>query len=890
MPDTFDAIVIGSGIGGLTAARLLSAFGRKRVLVLEQHTTLGGLTHVFSRPKSDAGPDYEFATGVHYLGRNAEAASLPALLAQLTEDRVQWHALPDPYDVVAFPGWSFGIPGDEATYRLRLTERFPEERAALERFFRDSRRAAKGLVAATLVSGLPGWARPFGRWLLKRFTPLAFERTQAYLDRRFADRRLKALLAAQWGDYGSPPSVAAFGVHAMVLRHFIGGAVYPIGGPARITEPIIDILRRDGCELRSGQVVRDIMIEQGRAVGVRVTALRTGENYEVRAPLIVSDAGLRNTYDALLPETMRARFAGELARLADSPSALVLFLGLKQSPATLGFNGANHWLFPSEDHDAAAEAAPGEGLIYLSFPSLKNPAAANHTVEVVSFVHPEPFRKWAAESWPRRAPEYLELKQRLRDRLLERIDVYAPGFRDLVAFAELATPATFATFQHSHLGAFYGIDCSPERLLSPLTASRTEIPGLFLSGQDTLSPGILGALLGGLFAASAALAPRERGRLWTRLSLTRAPPTPFANRPWRGFLRVAAIREETPTVKSFRLEDPDGGPLPFAFASGQFLTLSLPMGGGTVRRHYSIASPAAERRYCTITVKRESLGLVSQYLHDAVELGRCLLVEAPAGRFTLADEASGAGLPPAAVLISGGVGITPIMSVLRQLNAAKAPLPITLIAAFRTPEEIIFREELESLARSMPNLRLCLLVEHAGAAWQGTIGRPTKLLIAGLAGAQLATARIHLCGPRPMMDAVKAMLAELAVAPDRIHTEDFTTPVEGTNKARDRAIQQIAAAAASSGRAIPSFTVAFRSSGRVVEAAAGQSLLDAALAHGISLHYVCGAGICGECRLRIARGTVETEDPLGVLTASEREQGYVLACRSYPTSHLEVAA
>ncbi len=895
MSEHFDAVIIGSGIGGLTAARVLSVFGRKRVLVLEQHSTLGGLTHVFARRKGTGAPDYEFATGVHYFGRNAELASLPALLAQLTEGHIQWCAMPDPYDIVTFPGWRFAIPNDESTYKARLIERFPDERAAIERFFRDIRGMAKGIVGAGLIGQLPRFVRPIARWLLPRILPLAFMRTKAYLDRRIADPALRALLAAQWGDYGSPPSIAAFAMHALIVQHYIGGAVYPLGGPAQISAAMIDILRRDGCELRSGQLVREILVEEGRAVGVRVERSRGGESHEIRASLVVSTAGLRNTYGSLLPPAQRARFAPALAKLADSSSAIVLFLGLKDSPAKLGFDGANHWIYPTEDHEALVEARPGEGVIFMSFPSLKNAAAANHTVEVVSLVQPDAFRAWSGEDWPRHAPDYLRLKERLIARLLERIEAHAPGFRDLVGFAELATPLTFDTFQRSHDGAFYGVNCSPERLLSPLAVAKSEIPGLFLGGQDVSGPGILGALMGSFLAASAALRPRDRARLWSRLPLTHVPAGSLlakrpAGVPWKGFLKVAAITAETPTVKTFRLEDPNGGALPFGFVSGQFLTLSLPAAGGTVRRHFSIASPAAETSFCSITVKREPQGLGSGYLHDAVNIGRCLLVEAPAGRFTLEERQADPALPRAALLISGGVGITPIMSMVRQLHAIGSTLPVTLIAAFRSPDEIIYRGELAVLAQAMPTLRLCILVEQPDAAWRGEIGRPTRALIAAALSSDPATTRVQLCGPRPMMDAVTKMLVELGVAPKHIHIEDFAPPVGEGNAARERSIRKILAAAVSAGGRMPAFTVAFREAGRKVSAAAGQSLLDVALANDIAVRNVCGAGICGECRLRVTQGTVETEDVHGILTQREREQGYVLACRSYPTSDIEVAA
>ena len=545
MTERFDAIVVGSGVGGLTAARLLSWFGRQRVLVLEEHTTLGGLTHVFSRPRNGSAP-YEFATGVHYLGLNSEGASLPAMLAQLSENRLQWQKLPDPFDIMAFPHRPFAIHDDETAYKAALTERFPTEKAAIDRYFRDIRRAAKGLVAACIVNALPRPIQRLARSIVRNVFALAFERTAPYLVRTVNDPALRDLLAAQWGNYGAPPSGSAFGIHAIIVLHCIGGAVYPLGGPARIGEAMLDLLRRDGSEARLGQRVDEIIIEGGRAVGVDVVDIRSDTHYQVRAPIIVSDAGLRNTLGGLLPAAERARFAGALAQLANNSSGLVLFIGLKSSPAALGLSGANHWVFPGGDHEAAMAAPPGEGMIFLSFPSLKNSATANHTVEVVSPVRAEVFRAWAGEPQPRIAADYLALKQRLVDRLLERIDSHVPGFRNLVEIAELATPLTFTTFQHSPEGAFYGLACTPERLLSPLTSVTTPVCGLFLTGQDTATPGIMGAAIGGILAASAAL-PLSA----SRTDVADVQPYPHATARSAGSARDASVERLSQSHRNY---------------------------------------------------------------------------------------------------------------------------------------------------------------------------------------------------------------------------------------------------------------------------------------------------------------------------------------------------
>lgn len=877
MPEPFDAVIIGSGVGGLTAARALSEFGRKRVLVLERHTTLGGLTHEFRRLDK-----YTFSTGVHYIGSGAEMASAPALFDWLTKGRLQWKRMPDIFDVIAFPDWSFGIPSSEAAYRKLLINRFPTERGAIDRYFPDMRRATRGLGLACFAKTLPAPLREISLRVLRLLYPSAFMWTRAYFDRRFREPALKALLTAQWGDYGPPPSQTALGFHALIVVHFLSGAAYPIGGSGRIAEAAVDAIREANGEALAGKEVREILLERGQVCGVRYADVHSGMEEIIRCPIVVSDAGVKNTYGALLPGAPFTDLRAKAEQLPDNPSAVVLFAGLKASPAELGMDGANHWLYPSGDHDAVMEAPPGDGLIFLSFPSLQNPSATAHVMEIVSFVSPRSFHKWSKEAWPRQAPEYLLLKNAIAAKLIARADAYRPGLKALIEFSELATPLTFTTFDGCHEGSFYGVRCSPDRLTSPLAGARTPVKGLYLSGQDAVTPGVLGAFMGGVVASHAALDWRDRGALWRRLSSAmrgvRHPAKRSNGGPWRGYLEVAEILRETPTVKTFRLRNPEGGALPFGFAAGQFLTIELPTDKGTVRRHYSISSAPSETDSCAITVKREAEGVGSRYLHNNVAPGRCFYVEGPLGRFTFsADEA------PALVLIGGGVGIAPLMSVLRELCARGAAIPVTVLTAFRTRDEIIFGDELRELG-SKPNIQFNCTIEHpdqgSGGLWHGLRGRLTLDMIASAQG--LKGARVHVCGPAAMMDAVLHHLADLGVKADAIRTEAFSTGFPGEDSARVRAGRVL-------GSTVRRLQITMRKSGWSFQAEPGQSILAAAQASHVPMRYACGSGVCGECRLKIEGGTAETDDR-GVLTPAERRAGFVLACQTYPTSDLMIEA
>jgi ferredoxin-NADP reductase/DMSO/TMAO reductase YedYZ heme-binding membrane subunit len=188
---------------------------------------------------------------------------------------------------------------------------------------------------------------------------------------------------------------------------------------------------------------------------------------------------------------------------------------------------------------------------------------------------------------------------------------------------------------------------------------------------------------------------------------------------WSGSLRVERIVQETPEVRTFRLVSPDGGRLSFDYRAGQYLILSLLIGGKKVTRTYTIASSPTRPAYCELTIKREEKGLASRHLHDTVREGDLLNVSAPAGRFTFDEDRA-----KSVVLIAGGVGITPLMSILRFLTDRNWKGDIHFLYCAKTPRDIIFHQELEDLRRRFSNLHLVVTLTRAEAMdWAGRKGR-----------------------------------------------------------------------------------------------------------------------------------------------------------------------
>jgi phytoene dehydrogenase-like protein len=358
---------------------------------------------------------------------------------------------------------------------------------------------------------------------LARRLRLARSTTGAVLQRRFRSPELRALLGARWMDYGLPPGESAFAAHAMIFQHYLRGGFYPVGSAAGIAAGARGVIEAAGGRVRERAPVERILLHRGRAAGVR---LANGE--EIEAPLVISDAGARATYLKLLAPEAPVPFRGELSRIPPGLGAVVLNLGLSQSAETLGCRGENLWIYDAIDHDemAARAAQVLEGrppLLYVSFPSLKDPQARAHTAEVMAPVPGAAFARWAGTACGRRGPEYLALKERMGAGMLAAVERALPGLSALVSFRELSTPLTTESYTSHPGGEIYGIPFRPARLKLGWLGARTPVPGLFLAGADAHALGIVGAMMGGLLAAAAATSPRMIPRIKAAAAALQTP-------------------------------------------------------------------------------------------------------------------------------------------------------------------------------------------------------------------------------------------------------------------------------------------------------------------------------------------------------------------------------
>ncbi|MEO0697825.1 MAG: 2Fe-2S iron-sulfur cluster-binding protein [Pseudomonadota bacterium] len=860
--ETVDTVVIGSGMGAMTATRLLQDQRGDKIIMIEAHTAPGGMTHEFER--QGGGHHWSFASGLHYLGKPEGQISIVNTMRYLTGDRIQWCDLPERYDVFDWGDGQIGIPAGHNALEVELVRRFPAEARAIRRYLRrDLPAAARGLTAVNIANSLPGGLRTVGLLLVRGFMRLALTPTAEVLSSRFRSPELRAILAFQWGDYGKSPAHTAFGFHATIAMHYANGATFPIGGSARIGAKTFDMIRQAGGEVRAGQRVTEILLEDGRAKGVRVHDPATGRDYTVRARSVVSGIGARRTAE-LLPAPLGPNLQAELAELGRNISCCILFLGLRDDPRKLGFDGANHWIFDGLDHEAAARAAPGDGPLYLSFGSLKDPAARHHGLEIMALTDPAYFDAWAVQSDARTDPAYRAEKSHIAARIMERVERRHPGFAALVHHQELATPLTFGTYQRAADGAFYGLPASRARMLHRLASPRWPVEGLYLAGQDAMTPGILGAAVGGVRAAGVMLGRDKTRSLMSHIARA-AIREMQAGEPWNGFLKVTKVVKESPTVTSFVLGLPDRAVLPFDWKPGQFLTLRAPLFPKAAMRSYSISS--AYRPGATtlrLTIKAQLGGLLSNWLHSALRVGDFIEASGPFGAFTFEPTDA-----DRLVLIAGGVGVTPFAAILDDLEQKGAETRVTAIFGFRSADEILFKDALSRWRAALPGLDLHIVLSDAAPDWSGETGRIDKARLARLVP-DISGARVHICGPEGLMSAMAVALAELWVDQAQIHSETFTTPVVAATAAKGAVVK-----------------VTFAKQNRTVEGQVGASLLDIAQNTGVEIRTACGAGSCGACRMRLLSGNVK--HPKGTaLSQKDEEGGFILACQARPQTDVTV--
>lgn len=355
-----------------------------------------------------------------------------------------------------------------------------------------------------------------------------------------------------------------------------------------------------------------------------------------------------------------------------------------------------------------------------------------------------------------------------------------------------------------------------------------------------------------------------------------APPSAVWNADRDDTLRCVQVRQETHDVRTFVLAADE--PRSFRYRPGQFITLELEIGGQKINRCYTLSSTPTRPDLVSITVKRVPGGPVSNWLHDHLRVGMRLSAIGPAGEFSCFHHAPAQRY----LFLSGGSGITPLMSMTRALHDLGSEADIVFVHCARSPADLLFPEELTLMARNMPALRLAMVCEqHApGSAYAGHLGRMDSARLAHIAPDFLQR-DTYTCGPAPFMGAVRQILSGAGYDMARYREESFSFDAPAAQPAAPAE----AAAQADGAAAAAAHTITLQNSGQSFTCGSGQTILQAAQAAGVRMPSSCSNGVCGTCKTRKAAGEVEMKHNGGI-RPREVAQGWILPCCSKPLGNV----
>ena len=500
----YDALVIGSGIGGLTTAALLADIGWK-VAVFEQHYTAGGYTHSYERN------GYEWDVGLHYIGDMGARTMARRFMDYLSGGQLDWAPMDPAYDRFFIGDKVFEAVAGKDEFRANLFKRFPNEQQAIDKYLKLLTQVSRAMPLFTMARLLRPSLLRLAQPVLAQFLPKTFQRsTRAVLEQLTSNQELIAVLTAQWGDLGLPPAQSSFIIHALIARHYLYGGFYPVGGSWKIADTIIPKIQAAGGEVFTYARVKEIIVENGKAVGLLME-----DGTRIEAPHIISSAGVLNTFQHLLPEPVvrKAGYDRLLPTVKPSSAHLGVYIGLKGTAEELGLPKTNFWVYPSGDYEGDLARFDKDmnapmPVVYISFPSAKDPDyerrhPGTSTIEIVAPASFASFEQWNGSVWGKRGEDYEAFKAELGQRLLEALFTRLPQLRDKIDYYEVSTPLSTQYFNAYSRGELYGIDHDPERFRQSWLTPRTRIPGLWLTGQDILSCGVVGAMMGGVLTAQA---------------------------------------------------------------------------------------------------------------------------------------------------------------------------------------------------------------------------------------------------------------------------------------------------------------------------------------------------------------------------------------------------
>ena len=508
----YDSIIIGSGMGGLTTAVCL-AKARKKVLVLEKHYVIGGFTHTFKRKK------FEWDVGVHYVGKvNNPNSLIRKTFDYLTDSKLKWDDMGEIYDQVIIEGDIYNFRKGPENQINQMIAYFPEEEKAIRSYYELVNKVGDHASLFFAEKSMPNWlSKLVGSLLTKSFLFYSKQTTHEVLSKLTKNNKLISVLCAQCGNYGLTPKKSSFGIHALVVSHYLEGGAYPTGGSANIHKGLTQVIEQHGGKIAIKAEVKEIIIENNKAVGV---LMENGD--KLFAKTIISNAGAHNTFNKLISKDLqKEENTTELNKIKPSVSHACIYVGLNATDQELNLPKHNIWLYNNYDLDFNNEQHlktkdSMSPVLYISFPSAKDSEwqkkhPGTSTIQVLGSYPFSWLEEWELTKWQKRGENYDTVKEELKQLFLEKLYKTLPQIKGHVEICELSTPLSTKHFSNYDRGEIYGLEHTPARFELKQLRPKTSYKNLYLTGQDILSVGLSSAMMAGIFTSISIL---NRNILW----------------------------------------------------------------------------------------------------------------------------------------------------------------------------------------------------------------------------------------------------------------------------------------------------------------------------------------------------------------------------------------
>ena len=496
----YDIIVIGSGIGGLTAASLLAKSG-KSVLVLEAHDRPGGYAHGFKRKK------YQFDSGVHLIsgcgkeGYCGGQVIYKTLKATEMLDEVEFINI-NPFSYAIFPELSIALPQTIADFVNTLAEQFPDQQEGLQALTELCLQLAEEITIADELMAEVDYDRA------QQLMPALFKYRKATLtevaSEYITDPRLLGVFASNWPYLGLPPSQVSFVYWStMLIGYMVDGSYYCKGGFQKLANTLVKGLQQQGGEIQYKSAVEKIIIENEQVAGVII------KNERIKAPIIISNADIRQTvFEMVGVQHFPPRYIQRINKMKHSLSIFVVYIATDLDLASMGI-AHESFCYSDYDHDKNFSRTLQGDISWLSItaPTLVEPILAPEGEHLLMLTTLLPYQ--VSESWKLAKPEYMDIMLKMACQTI-------PELESHILFMEGGTPATMYRYTHNYHGAAYGWDVSPGQVGPSRIQNQSPVKGLYFSGHwSSPGGGVYGVSVSGVQTAQKILGIRKQSDFWS---------------------------------------------------------------------------------------------------------------------------------------------------------------------------------------------------------------------------------------------------------------------------------------------------------------------------------------------------------------------------------------